>query len=678
MAGRQWVIQHPDGAAVASLRGAGYSRVLSAMLVNRGFALPAQAADFLAGRAEAPADPLRMKGMEAAAGRIRQALAGGERIVVYGDYDVDGVTSTALLLTYLRSKGADADPYIPERESEGYGLNRDALEAIRRSGASLVVTVDTGISAFEEAAAAAEMGMTLIVTDHHEPRGELPEAFAVVDPKQPGDGYPYRELAGVGVAFALACAVEGPGAGRGLFERFGALVCLGTVADVVPLTGENRTLVREGLALMERAPFPGLAALLRAAGAGGGPATAELLSFTAAPRINAAGRMGSAKDALALLLEQDETRAEELAQRLEQYNRQRQDTEAEILQQAVAMFGAKAPEDPVLMAAGEGWHNGVIGIVASRLSERYARPAVVVSFEGDVGRASCRSFPGFDIHAALMSCAPLLERFGGHELAAGFTVRRENLDALRRALNDCARAMPRLPVPRITLECELGAREVSMATARDCARLEPCGAGNPVPLFYVRQAFIRQIAPLKGGRHLRLTLEKDGVSFRAVVFGVDKTGFRFEAGDTADLAVSIGSSRYNGSEYLSVIVRDIAEPLENAAQERLFRKACAEGAFDGDLRGMVPAREDFAAVYRFLRRQAGRSVRLSRMCADIAQEHPGFGYFKMLAVLDVLRELSLIDFSCEGGSAAFSLCEGVRGRIEDSRLMRRLRMRADG
>ena len=277
-----------------------------------------------------------------------------------------------------------------------------------------------------------------------------------------------------------------------------------------------------------------------------------------------------------------------------------------------------------------------------------------------------------------MSCAPLLERFGGHELAAGFTVKRENFDALCRALNDYARALPRLPVPRLELECELDAREVSMATARDCARLEPCGAGNPAPLFYLRQVCIREIAPLKGGRHLRLTLEKDGHSFRAVVFGVDQTGFRFEAGDTADMAVSIGSDLYNGAEYLSVIVRDIAEPLENAAQERLFREACTDGGFDGDLRGMIPVREDFAAVYRFLRHHAGREIRLSRMCARIARERPDFGYFKLLTVLDVLRELALIDFSCEGGSAAFSLCEGVRGRLEDSRLMHRLRMRADG
>lgn len=679
MADAKWVVETPQPADMAALQAAGYSRVLATLLLNRGIRTPEEARAFFGGGA-APGDPFDLPDMHRAVAAIREAMAAGERIAVYGDYDVDGVTSTALLATCLRELGADAVTYLPERESEGYGLNAAALEKLRDEGAALVVTVDTGISAFDEALAAARLGLKLVITDHHEPRETLPQALAVVNPKRADSTYPFRELAGVGVAFRLACALAGPERAATVAQRLGALAALGTVADVVPLTGENRALVRDGLTRMDSTP--GIRALLEASG-GKGPVTARWLAFTAGPRINAAGRMGSARDALALLLERDETRAGELARHLEEQNRRRQTVEGEIFTQAVETVGPHT-EDPVLLVAGENWHDGVIGIVASRLVQAYGRPAAVVSFTGDEGRASCRSLPGFDIHKALMHCAPLLERFGGHSMAAGFTVRRDNLTALRQALNDFARSLPEIPVPELRLECELQPQEISLATVADCERLEPCGAGNPSPLFYIPDARIRRVTPLKGGRHLRLDVQAGTAKFQALLFGADRSPWDPAPGDAADLAVELERNCWNGTERLSVIVRDAAPPRAFREQARLYRSARSETAEDaGDPAdpcgaALLPGREDFAAVYRYLRPRQGRELRLPRVCGAIAETQPGFGCFRLLTVLDVFCEMGLMDIRREGGTFSCRMREGRKVNLEDSRLLRRLRSRTAG
>lgn len=671
MGGRKWVVEQPDDGAAAKLRAAGYSRVLSCLLLNRGIDTPDRAGAFLSGADAAPGDPFDLPDMEKAVEIIRGAVAAGERMAVYGDYDVDGVTSTALLTTYLRGVGADVVPYLPERESEGYGLNTAALETLRAAGVSLVVTVDTGISAFDEAQAAAQMNLKLVITDHHEPRGTLPPALAVVNPKRADSVYPFRELAGVGVAFALVCALSGDRSATA--ERFGALAALGTVADVVPLRGENRALVRDGMTRMR--DHVGIRAILEVSGGRSG-ITARWLGFTAAPRINAAGRMGSARDALALLLETDGARAAEMARHLEELNRRRQAVEGEILAQAVEKIGPEA-KSPVLVVAGEGWHDGVIGIVASRLAGIYGRPTAVVSFNGEEGRASCRSFPGFDIHQALMSCAPLLERFGGHSMAAGFTVRRGNLEALRRGLDQFARSLPEMPRPELRLECELRPEEISLATVADCERLEPCGAENPAPLFYLAGARVRAVTPLKGGRHVRLELETGGRRLSAVLFGADQCGFDLEPGDAADFAVELGRDSWNGRERLSVFVRDFAPPRDFREQARRYRAARAGGC-EEPVEALLPQREDFAVVYRYLRPRQGKRLRLLHMCGELAAARPGFGCFRLLTVLDVFREMELADIELTGGALTCRLCGGRHVRLEDSRLLQRLHEKTAG
>lgn len=635
-------------------------------------------------------NPLLMKDMRKAAERISQAVCGGEKITVYGDYDADGVTATALLYTYLEEAQADVSYYIPDRESEGYGLNSDAVRKIAEGGTDLIVTVDTGISAFEEAKLAAELGMCLIVTDHHEPRGEIPEAFAVVDPKQKDCKYPFRELAGVGVAFKLIGAVEkienddGDGTkgllgglnARELFRKYGGLVCLGTVADIVPLLSENRLFVSRGLKLVSEGTNLGLSALLDAAGVHGRRATAGLLSFTAAPRINACGRISSADSAFELLIAKDKARAEELAKKLDENNLERRDIETRIFKESVDKIKENEAlcNDPLLIVSGEGWHNGVIGIVASRLVELYGKPAIVVSFEGDVGRASCRSVPGFNIHEALVSCSQYLERFGGHELAAGFTVKRENYDNLYTELNRLANTASAPPTLKIRPDMRIKANEISLSTARELKSFEPFGNGNPSPLFYIPAVQIISKTPVGNG-HLRLTLNCDGFEFAAVMFSAEKKGFDFNIYDVVDIAACLEVNLYKDNETLSVIVRNIRKSACFRYYSGLYKKFRSGEAIEPPAlcAKLSPLRDEFAAVYHLLKSTEG-SLSLEAACRQIYLKDKRFNYFKMLLITDVFEETGLIEIKREQNSDSvnFRINEGIKIDLSSSALLKRL------
>lgn len=685
----EWILEKPDKNAVKALREAGFSRVLATLLALRGFSDKESAESFseCAGHAH---NPLLMKDMQKAAERISAAVRGCEKITVYGDYDADGVTATALLYSYLKEAQADVSYYIPDRESEGYGLNADAVRKIAENGTDLIVTVDTGISAFEEAKLASELGMCLIITDHHEPRGEIPEVFAAVNPKRPDCEYPFRELAGVGVAFKLVGAIEktenddGDGEtgllgglnARELFKKYGALVCLGTVADIVPLTGENRLFVSRGLKLVSEETNLGLSALLEAAGVSGRRVTSEILSFTAAPRINACGRISSADCALELLVTKDKERAGELAKQLDGFNRERREIETRIFKESADKINSDETlkNAPVTMVSGEGWHNGVIGIVASRLLELYGKPAIVVSFEGGVGRASCRSVPGFNIHKALVACSKYLERFGGHELAAGFSVKRENYDSLCSELMRLAKTAQTPPALKIKTDMRIKSGEITLSTARELRRLEPFGNGNPPPLFYIPAAQIISKSPVGNG-HLRLTLNYEGFEFAAILFGAEKKGFDFNIYDVVDVAASLEVNVYKNSETLSVIIKNIR------------KSACFEyfGGLYGKFRAgapvepaalcakLSPARGEFAAVYRLLRSKPG-SLSLEAACRQIRLKDKNFNYFKMLLICDVFEETGLMEFKMEQGSDSmkFKINDGIKIELSSSELLRRL------
>ena len=429
-----WNISQFDKKEKDALCRAGYSALTARVLCSRGYGAPEDARQFLSASSLMP-DPLLMQDMDKAVDRLRLALQRGEHIAVFGDYDVDGITATCLLTEFLRGQGGHVTCYIPGRIEEGYGLNEQAITGLKEQGVTLIVTVDCGITANQEAVFCREQGVDLIITDHHECKDELPCAAAVVDPHRKNDGYPHQNLAGVGVAFKLASAIAG--SQEVVLEQFSDLLCLGTVADVMPLTGENRTFVVRGLKALTETPRPGIVALMAECGCDSRQVTASTIGYTLAPRINAAGRMGQVEYAIELFLTKDPAKARDLARSLCALNRQRQDVEAEIYREAVGMLEGQSSPSAIVLA-GESWHQGVVGIVASRLAEEYGCPAYLICLDGDRGKASSRSYGGFNLFSSLETMSDLLESYGGHELAAGFTIGRGEIDAFREKVQKLA------------------------------------------------------------------------------------------------------------------------------------------------------------------------------------------------------------------------------------------------
>jgi single-stranded-DNA-specific exonuclease len=572
---RRWVEARVDGDGVLRLAGAlGLHPLAARVLAARGLGDPLGAEAFLASRLQNLPDPFSMKGMDAAVARLVRAIETGERIACYGDYDVDGVTSTALLAGFLRAAGADAITYVPHRLVEGYGLNEAAVGRLAREGVRLLVTLDCGITAAVEVRAAAALGVDAIVVDHHTVPVELPAAAAILNPHQSGCAYPSKDLAAVGVTFALAMALR-----RALRERgrFGParpepnlkdaldLVALGTVADVVPLVGANRILVRWGLEALGRSRRAGVRALKRVAGiAEGTPVSAGQVGFRLAPRINAAGRLDDAGRGVRLLLAEDAVEAGALAEELDRENQTRQEIERRILAEATEDAAARVRAGARgLVLAREGWHAGVVGIVASRIVERFHRPAVLVALADGAGKGSGRSVEGFHLYDALAACAPHLARYGGHRHAAGVTVERERLGAFSAAFE--AHAAERLSeddlVPRCRIDGWVDEADVTPRAAEDLARLAPFGAGHPEPLFALRGAPARARTVGAGGAHLKFALG----SLDAIGFGL---GERLAAcGGPVEAAFSIGFDEWDGARRLQLRVRDLRPPLMNDPQE---------------------------------------------------------------------------------------------------------------
>jgi single-stranded-DNA-specific exonuclease len=568
---RRWVEVRADGEGAARLAGAlGLHPLAAGVLAARGYGAPAEAEAFLAARLQDLPDPSSMKGMAAAVARLVHAVEGGERIACFGDYDVDGVASTALLAGFLRAAGADVVTYVPHRLVEGYGLNVAAVERLAAQGVRLLVTLDCGITAAAEVRAAAALGVDAVVVDHHTVPVELPAAAAILNPHQAGCGYPSKDLAAVGVTFALATGLR-----RALRERgrFGAarpepnlrdaldLVALGTVADVVPLVGANRILVRWGLDALARSRRPGLRALKKVAGiAEGTPVTAGQVGFRLGPRINAAGRLDDAGRGVRLLLTADPREAEGLAAELDRENQARQEIERDILEQAtedaraLVRAGARG-----LVLARDGWHAGVVGIVAARIAERFHRPAVIVALSEGEGKGSGRSVEGFHLYDALAACAPHLARFGGHRHAAGVTIARERLGAFREAFE--AQARERLAeedlVPRTRIDGWVTEGDVTERAAEDLARLGPFGAGHPEPVFALRGAATRARTVGAEGAHLKLALGR----LDAIGFGL---GDRLAAcAGPLDAAFTIGFDEWDGARRLQLKLRDVRPALRS-------------------------------------------------------------------------------------------------------------------
>ena len=631
--------------------------LLAGVLAARGITDPAEALTLLAGEEEL-SDPMLLTDMDKACARILEAIDKEQTIVVYGDYDVDGVTATALLYQHLKGMGANVKCMLPSREGDGYGLSKNAVQSIHDKGCQLIVTVDNGISALEEADFAASLGVDLIVTDHHLPHDTLPHAVAVVDPRRADDHSPFKGLCGAGVAFKLCAALDGCPPEE-MLDYCGDLAAVGTVADVMPLTGENRTLVKAGLKLLQQTDRPGFSALLEEVGLAGRPITAENVSYAIAPRINAAGRMDNAVTALQLVLCEEEERAEELAHKLNEINVARQETEQEIVRAAQEQLDAEPAilEDRVILIWGRDWHPGVIGIVASRLVEKTGRPVIVVSVdEHGEGKGSGRSVQGFNLHACIASCEDILLRFGGHAMAAGLSVREENLHELRRRLNEwAARECPVLLTP--PLECDLSIHldRITVESVRRLEQLAPYGAENPTPVFVLEKAVIDGIYPVSEGRHCRLRLRQGSASMYAVWFGMHPEQLPYAMGDVVDAALNL--SVYDaprGAQLSGRILELHPAGLGNAAAEQTaLVQALRRGTpLTAEQKAAVaPKRSDIITVYRELQARRWHAEDLQPLFAKLGEQNTG----KILVALTALEQVGLIAVQECGGAKFWGL-----------------------
>ena len=644
---RKWEVRPLDkerAAAFAQTYGVPF---FLAMLMNiRGLDDAAHLREFL-GEGEPLSDPFLLKDMDKAAARITRAVDNMEKIAVYGDYDADGVTSTAMLYSYLETRGADVIFYIPQREGEGYGMNIGAVEYLKEQGVSLIVTVDNGISSVQEVARANELGIDVVVTDHHRPQEILPDAVAVVDAYRPDDTSPYKHFSGVGIAFKLLMALEdGAGDVEDLLEAYSDLAAIGTIGDIVPLTGENRTLIRAGLEHLSQSDRPGVQALLENAGIAGKALTSTNVAFTLVPRINATGRMGAPERAVRLLISGYEEEAEVLSEEICADNEERRRVEAEIAEAAFADIEAKGyMKDRVVVVDGENWHHGVIGIVASRVTERCGKPCMIISRGETEAKGSGRSIEGFSLFEAICACGDLLIKFGGHPMAAGITLKPENIEAFRKRINQyAAEHFPQMPTQTVTLDCKLNPAALSVSMAQSLTQLEPFGNGNPQPVFGLFNMELSNVTPVGGGGHLRLTLEKNGAVITAMRFNTKPEELPYHIGDKIDLAVQLEAREFRGQPSLTVIVRDMKfaafNTEKNIASLASFEKwQRGEVLSAEDKNKLYPDRACLAAIYRALRTVNGKETDQVRFVSQFGKDMT-LGLFK--TALLVFEERGLV------------------------------------
>lgn len=644
---RKWEVRPLDkerAAAFAQTYGVPF---FLAMLMNiRGLDDAAHLREFL-GEGEPLSDPFLLKDMDKAAARITRAVDNMEKIAVYGDYDADGVTSTAMLYSYLETRGADVIFYIPQREGEGYGMNIGAVEYLKEQGVSLIVTVDNGISSVQEVTRANELGIDVVVTDHHRPQEILPDAVAVVDAYRPDDTSPYKHFSGVGIAFKLLMALEdGAGDVEDLLEAYSDLAAIGTIGDIVPLTGENRTLIRAGLERLSQSDRPGVQALLENAGIAGKALTSTNVAFTLVPRINATGRMGAPERAVRLLISGYEEEAEVLSEEICADNEERRRVEAEIAEAAFADIEAKGyMKDRVVVVDGENWHHGVIGIVASRVTERCGKPCMIISRGETEAKGSGRSIEGFSLFEAICACGDLLIKFGGHPMAAGITLKPENIEAFRKRINQyAAEHFPQMPTQTVTLDCKLNPAALSVSMAQSLTQLEPFGNGNPQPVFGLFNMELSNVTPVGGGGHLRLTLEKNGAVITAMRFNTKPEELPYHIGDKIDLAVQLEAREFRGQPSLTVIVRDMKfaafNTEKNIASLASFEKwQRGEVLSAEDKNRLYPDRAYLAAIYRALRTVNGKETDQVRFVSQFGKDMT-LGLFK--TALLVFEERGLV------------------------------------
>lgn len=534
------------------------NKVIGKIIVNRHVVNDEDVRIFITPTRDDFHNPFLFKGMDIAVDRIIKAINNKEKILIYGDYDVDGITSTTVLKKYLMDRGISVDTYIPNRLHEGYGLNKKAIDTIKERNIDLIITVDCGISAIEEVDYAVRLGMDIIVTDHHEVGEKLPNALAVIDAKRKDNTYPFRSLAGVGVVFKLIQALSikleiKPEE----YLKYLDLVCVGTISDIVPLEGENRTIAKLGLMLIKVTRILGLRELIKSSGYK--EIDSNTISFGVAPRINACGRMGHEEEALKLFLAEDLESATKITKELNEYNTLRQSTEKAIYEEAVQQIEKNhLDENNSIVLGGKGWHHGVIGIVSSKVTDKYYKPSILLSFEDNIAKGSGRSVPGFDLYEGLAKCEDLLEKYGGHSMAVGLTLKKENLENFKERFEQIAKEKNiKELVPIIYIDDELKLKDINMDLVKSISILEPFGEANKVPLFLIRNLKIDSIRALSEGRHLKLTLRDENFVINAIGFELGYLAEEYRIGDRIDVVGTLEINSFNGFSSIQINMKDI-------------------------------------------------------------------------------------------------------------------------
>jgi single-stranded-DNA-specific exonuclease len=664
----------------------GISKLLAKVFLSRGIDDPSYIKEFINPSPDKFHDPFLLKDMDKAVDRIWQAIEDKEKIIIYGDYDVDGTTSISILKDYLSSVGICADYYIPDRMDEGYGLSIEAMDKIVETGVTLMITVDCGITAIEEVAYAKAKGIDTIITDHHECKPEIPDAIAVIDPWRPDCYYPFKELAGVGVVLKLINAMNIKyGLGRNFIDYL-ELAALGTIADVSRLTGENRIIAKFGMERMKSTSNIGLRMLIEKSGLKEKVINTYTIGFVIAPRINAAGRIGDAGRIVDLFTRDSEDEAERIALELNEENSKRQETEQEILQEAYDIIESDLEylKRKVLVVAGEGWHKGVVGIVSSRITEKYHRPSILISIEEGEGKGSGRSVEGFNLFKALSHCEHLLDKFGGHELAAGLTLPEDNIPLFKEAINKYADTVLRDEdlIPRIKVDAYINDDDITLENIRELQKLAPFGTGNPSPVFACRGLKISDIKTVGSGKHLKLVMKTGDIYVDAIGFNMGDMVDAFNSGDTVDAAFSLEINSWNNIERSQLVLKDIMpcrqENFLNACYYKLdkdvensrlikynIRIDSALRNMPIDLKGIKLERKDLEAIYLYIKNAAlknntspkcipednskgsfGRDLRIDNLVLFARKISKTYGisinYFKLKRAVEIFEELDLL------------------------------------
>lgn len=643
MAYKKWIIADVDKEKASALSEQfNIDPFIALMLISRGIESSAEVANFLASSYDF-SDPFLFYDMERAVSAIEEAVDYGEKITVFGDYDCDGVTSTVLLYTLLKDMGADVDYYIPSRLNEGYGMNKAAIDKINENGTKLIITVDNGISAIEEAEYIYSLGMRLVVTDHHQIGETLPKAEAVVNPHRAENEIEFHDYAGVGVAFKLACAVYGDT--EDMLYQFADLVALGTISDVMPLVDENRAFVKAGIRLINSSSRIGIEALKKAAGAGDKKLTATDIAFTLCPRINATGRVDDAARAVELLICENEEDAAFKADQINIDNAHRQEIEQNIFDDVMLQI-AENPDlakNRVIVVCGKDYHMGVVGIVAAKVLEEYGKPTIILTEEDGLAMGSARSIDGFNIYEAISACSDMLDHFGGHPKAAGLGLPVADVDAFRMRINEYAvSAYPVMPVQSIQVDCKISPKFLNVELVDALSVLEPFGEANRNASFALMNLRVLSVTPMGNGKHIRLECEKKGKTFKISKFRCTVEDFPFAAGDYIDVVVKVSKNLYNGREYLSLQATDLKRHGND--DNRYFAEKEEYELFvlhKNNSENVLPSREDCSVVYKFLRQKKGWHYGFDELYFALNS----VTYGKLKFALEAFSECNLIEYN---------------------------------